>query len=544
MKPDWPKSAHYLYLAGLGILIASLPLSKFTMSVSQMMLGMAWLLMGDYKARISRFFGNRVALALSSLFLIHVLGLFYTTDFTYAVKDLRVKFPLLIVPFMFATFPRLSERKISYLVYLFAASTTVATLISFYRFSTDSVDDYRELSPFISHIRFSLLVCLSAFLMYYQAWHEKRSWIRRPALIAALWLTLMLFILQSATSLIIFFATTFVVVGYLGLIRVSRLFRIILLLVMMVPTIWAFVYTYQTFQDFITIKKVDLHHLDQYTLSGNKYRHDTTAYWIENGRHGGLYQCESELEEEWNKRSQIKFDSLDANGQLIQYTLIRYLTSLNLRKDSSGVAALNASDIRHIENGLANHDYLIDSKLKTAINKIALGYYQYRWKKDTRGSSLMQRIELWKTSLQLINQNPWLGVGTGDIPSAFRKQLHHNQSELAGSGLRSHNQFLSITVALGILGLIWFTTVLIFVIVSNRKWLDFRALVSYCIIVFSMFNEDTIETQAGVTFFVFFLSLFLILQEEPATKPSPGNNQKTEPKSNNVVETTIRKTET
>lgn len=544
MKPDWPKAANYLYLAGLAILIASLPLSKFTMSMSQMMLGMAWLLMGNYKARFRQFCSNRVALALSSIFLLHVLGLFYTSDFTYALKDLRVKFPLLIVPFMFATFPKLSERKMSYLVYLFAASAMVATLISFYRYSTESVDDYRELSPFISHIRFSLLVCLAAFLMYFQAWHEKQVWIRSSALMAALWFTLMLFILQSATSLIIFFATTFVVVGYLGLIRVSRLFRTILLFLVMVPTIWGIGYTYQTFQDFITIEEVNLHQLDQYSPSGNKYRHDTTAYWIENGRHGGFYQCEVELKQEWNKRSQIKYDSLDANGQLIQYTLIRYLTSLNLRKDSSGVAALQESDIRHVENGMANHDYLTDSKLKTAINKIALGYYQYRWKKDTRGSSLMQRIELWKTSFQLIDQNPWLGVGTGDIPSAFAKQLRQNQSELAGSGLRSHNQFLSITVALGIVGLIWFTTVLIFVIVDKKKWLDFRALVSYCIIVFSMFNEDTIETQAGVTFFVFFLSLFLILQEDTLTKRTTDNNQEMEPLSVNAVETTIRKSET
>jgi len=506
--------ANYFYLGGLAILIASLPLSKFTMSISQMMLGVAWLLMGDYRSRIRLFFKDRVALALTSIYLMHLLGLIYTTDFTYAIKDLRVKFPLLIIPFMFATFPKLKKEETRGLIYIFTAATTVATGISFFRFITNSVEDYRDLSPFISHIRFSLLVCLAAFLMYYQAWNESKKTVKYGGFLWAIWLTYMLFVLQSATSLIIFFATAFIIVFYLGLIRVKWVIQIVVLIAIMSPALFGIYYIVTTFSNFTRIPEYDIHQLEKYTPSGNLYRHDTTSYWIENGRHGGLYQCEAELKKEWNKRSHIQFDSLDASGQIIQYTLIRYLTSLDLRKDSSGVAALTNDDIKNIEDGLANHDYLTDNRLKTAINKVALGYYQYIWKKDTRGSSLMQRIELWKTSIQLIKKNPWFGTGTGDLPNDFAEQLRQNKSGLTGTGLRSHNQFLSITTALGIIGLVWFLSALVFIIVYRKRWLDFRVLISYCIIVFSMFNEDTIETQAGVTFFCFFLSFFLILNAD------------------------------
>ena len=134
-------------MGGLAILIASLPLSKFTMSISQMMLGVAWLLMGDYRTRIHSFFRNKVALAIASIYLMHLIGLIYTSDFTYAIKDLRVKFPLLVIPFMFATFPKLKKEETRALIYIFAAATTVATGISFFRFITHSVEDYRDLSP-------------------------------------------------------------------------------------------------------------------------------------------------------------------------------------------------------------------------------------------------------------------------------------------------------------------------------------------------------------------------------------------------------------
>lgn len=512
------KLANYLYWGGLAVLIASLPLSKFTMSVSQMMLGLAWLLMGDYKNRINHFLNNKTAVAITAIFIIHVAGLIHTSNFDYALKDLRIKVPLLILPFMFASFPKPTEKFFNSLILLFSASVTVATTISFWRFIQDNIADYRELSPFISHIRFALLVCLAAFLMYYEAWRAPRPWLKATFLIIAFWLTAMLFVLQSATSLIIFFATAFVVVVHLGMARISALFRLILFFLILLPVVWGTWESVKIFRSFVDIPPYSLDTLEKRTASGNKYYHDTTSYWIENGRHAGLYLCPKELRREWNSRSSINFDSTDRKGQKISFTIIRYLTSIEKRKDSAGVASLSQSDIQNIENGIANHDYLIDSRFKTMINKISMGYYQYLWKKESKGSSLMQRIELWKTSLKLIKGNFWFGTGTGDLPDEFAKALASNHSGLTGSGLRSHNQFLSIASALGISGLIIFIVALIFILIHKKRWLDYQALVAYCIVVFSMFNEDTIETQAGVTFFTFFITFFFILKPNPADK--------------------------
>jgi len=47
-----------------------------------------------------------------------------------------------------------------------------------------------------------------------------------------------------------------------------------------------------------------------------------------------------------------------------------------------------------------------------------------------------------------------------------------------------------------------------------RKFSDYFFLVFFIIVMLSMIPEDTIESQAGVTFFAFFYSLFLFGKKE------------------------------
>ena len=92
--PDRQQFSFNLYLLGLIVLVFSMPLSKFGMSIAQIGIAISWVVGGDFKNKLSRFFSSKTALVLSSLFLLHVLGLLWTTDFNYAFKDLRIKAPL------------------------------------------------------------------------------------------------------------------------------------------------------------------------------------------------------------------------------------------------------------------------------------------------------------------------------------------------------------------------------------------------------------------------------------------------------------------
>ncbi len=179
----------------LMVLIAiSLPFSKFTLTVFEMMLVFVWLI-HDVSAKsnnsdwghaiqeqsrvnhffrrfgisLSRklrlFFSNKPALMLTSLFALHLIGLITTTDFTYAWKDIRTKLPLLILPLIIASMPRFSRRQTQALLGMFVLAVFVGTLISIHLYLKRDFDDIRDISPYISSVRFALMVVFSFFLL-------------------------------------------------------------------------------------------------------------------------------------------------------------------------------------------------------------------------------------------------------------------------------------------------------------------------------------------------------------------------------------------
>ena len=257
--------------------------------------------------------------------------------------------------------------------------------------------------------------------------------------------------------------------------------------------------------------KIDFSKLEKYTPQGEKYLHDTINFGLEDGKYTGIYMATNEMAEAWNKRSSIPFLGRDKANQLIQYTLIRYLTSKDLRKDAGGVNSLTEKDIDLIEKGIANINYVENPSIRTRISKILVGYQQYSDLHDPNGSSVMQRFEHWKASRLIIKEHFWFGVGTGDLPAIFKETYERTNSPLKSQWRwRSHNQFLSIWIAFGVFGAIWFLIVLVYPLIINKNYRGYLFPVFITIIMLSMLTEDTIETQDGVTLYAFFTSLFAL----------------------------------
>ena len=80
------------------------------------------------------------------------------------------------------------------------------------------------------------------------------------------------------------------------------------------------------------------------------------------------------MEQEWNKISDIDFMAHDKQDQMLRYTLMRYLNSLNLRKDAQGVKELTSHDIVNVENGIANVEYAKKFSIKKRIYKLIWQY--------------------------------------------------------------------------------------------------------------------------------------------------------------------------
>jgi hypothetical protein len=267
---------------------------------------------------------------------------------------------------------------------------------------------------------------------------------------------------------------------------------------------------YHIIDEATTPPKMDFSQLDQFTTQGNLYEHDTTTNDIEDGRYVGLYVCRPELEVAWNKRSQVDYFDLTQEGYPIEATLIRYLTSKDLRKDAEGVNALTEWDIKTIEQGTANIHYIKSPGLKVRILKMLKGYDVYKKTGNPSGSSMMQRIEYVRASIGIIEKYPYTGVGTGDLDDAFNQQYREMETPLEKKyRYHAHNQFLGIAVALGLIAMLWFIFALIYPGIKTKAFNDFFFNAFFLMILISMLSDDTIETQAGATLFAFFFSILL-----------------------------------
>lgn len=72
--------------------------------------------------------------------------------------------------------------------------------------------------------------------------------------------------------------------------------------------------------------------------------------------------------------------------------------------------------------------------------------------------------------------------------------------------LRSHNQFIAVWIALGIVGLITILAIFIFPLCKKSKR-DYFLWITLAALVVAFAFEDMLETQAGATIFALFYSL-------------------------------------
>ncbi|MFH2124423.1 MAG: O-antigen ligase family protein [Pseudomonadota bacterium] len=72
--------------------------------------------------------------------------------------------------------------------------------------------------------------------------------------------------------------------------------------------------------------------------------------------------------------------------------------------------------------------------------------------KSNPNTSVGLRLLFWQNSWDIIKKNPWLGVGTGDFPSAYA-EVNTLKSPLMGATDNPHNQYVFVLCQLGLLGL-------------------------------------------------------------------------------------------
>lgn len=552
----WVPGYSTLYFVSLALLVASLPLSKFTMSVFQFATLFFWLWHGvdssfihkynlggssnpvslsrfpaealqhifvAFILKLRDFMRNKPAMVIASIMLLHIIGLIYTSDFNYALKDLRTKLPILALPLIIATGPRISTRVFYWILAAYIAAVVGGSIYRLVLFLNLPVADSRAIESHTSHIRYSLNAVFAVFIALFFLLSQGKLNAGLKVLLSAtlLWIVAFMLFMNYSTGILIF--------GFIGFISLLyQIFKIKILAVkalaligIVAMIILPLLYVISIGKKYLQTPPVEFSKLDKFTPRGNTYYHDTVNFKPKNGNWTGLYICDKELRLAWAERSRFSLDDYNPKQQMNRYTLIRYLASKGLRKDADGVSQLSDADIRNIEQGIDRYNFDRLPGFRAQVEEFITSYQRYVNEDDPNSSSMIQRFEYWRTSLLIIRQNPVLGVGTGDLPDAFDKQYRKMDSLLAPQyRLRSHNQYLSITVGFGIIGLAWFLFAMFYPGIKTRSFNNYFYLIFWIIFMVSMLTEDTIENQEGVTFYALFTALMILGREKPEPSES------------------------
>ena len=516
------------YLLGLMMMAVGLTLSPFLMGMANFWLVLVWLVDAlvparhcgldpqspkgrGFKSKLTRFWHNKAAVLLVAFYLMHVVGLLWTTDFQYALKDLRVKLPILVLPLILSGMEPLDRKRFHFVMLVYVLSVFVATLFSSISYWRHDYEDVREISHFISHIRFCLNIVFCIAIICWYIVKSKVTINRFLLFFLLLWFIYQIYIFESLSGYVILAAVAVVtLVCALLRWRKGKVWAVAIGIMAAVAVLSGVVVLQQAVKPLLNVEPVDFSTLESETALGNTYWHDTVYNPVEDGKFVGLYYCKTEMQEAWSERSTMPFEGTTTNGESLEATLARYLTSKDLRKDAEGVKALTDEDIRNIEQGVANYNNWKHPGLRARLSSTLFEYNLYRRFNNPNGGSLSQRIEFTRASFHLIGQHPWFGVGTGDVPQAFSRAYDELQSPLNEEHrFRAHNQYLAIAVAFGLVGLAFFLFVLLYPWFASRKRRTYLYTVFIVIMTLSMLAEDTLETQAGASLFAFFEALLL-----------------------------------
>lgn len=488
----------------MAALCAAIPLSNYMMSVSLLFLGLNWIVEWNWAEKWHRLKSHKSAILWLLFLPLLCLGFVRAGDAVTALDLFARKLPVCLAPAVVVTSSNLSKRELRLVLGAFVVSVLFATVYSIGFYATNDIVNIREISVFISHIRFSLCIDIAIVLLMYVILKmpEVRSFWRWLSVVTLAWLLFYLFVAQTLTGIILLGIVAMVYCVRLLCVKpLERRFRIgvgLLLSLLSLLMVYVFVVSYQYFH----INEKDYAHLDAYTQNHRPYSNDIHSM-VENGSYVGVYVCEEELRSAWNQRSVKRYDD-----PMVSATLIRYLNSLHWRKDSAAVAQLTAKDVQNIEQGIANVEYTRTLGLKRALYQSFFSLQQYRCYGVVRQSSLLKRWVAWESSCELIAENPCLGVGFGPHKLLLdQRQCAHQPSGEPISG--SHNQFLTFFLMGGFLLPLAFVIILIYPFVEYKSSMSFVYVAVFIVLVGSMMTEDTLETQAGYTLFAVMNSLIL-----------------------------------
>jgi len=518
-----------VYFYTLILIAISLPLSVFTCSMFQLVLVINWLLEARFREKWIRARTNRALQVFLLLFVMHLVGLLWSSDLAYGLWDLKIKLPLLGLPVVVATSAALTRRQVLWILFFFCLAVFVASMATLFKllgWLPGEIYDFRDLSLFMSHIRFSLMIVLVLLISAYGLFVGRNSLSRIERvfyLICLLWFPVMLVLLKSLTALFIAGLLLFLILLRLVFqIRDQVLRYMALVPVIMIPLLSIY-YVSHAINKFYTFDPVSIEELDSHTVEGNPYLNKPGNREVENGHYVWIYVCDKELEREWSKASALDYWGRTSKDQSVRTTLIRFLSSKGLRKDAAAFKQLSQAEILAIEDGIANHLYMGRFKIYPRVYEVIWEIDRYRQGYDPNEKSVVQRYLYLQAGCKIAQEHLWFGVGNGDVMNEFLGYYEEVQSPLSEKlRKRAHNQYLTFIISFGIPGFILCLLALLAPPFLARRQHSFLAVGFLILVLVSMLSEDTLVTARGASFMALFYSLFIFGPDFPWLRKKSG----------------------
>ncbi len=507
------------YIVALSATAFFMPLSTWLLTFFIIALILIWIA-GNGLMRISELKTNKPAILIFfGIYFVYLLWMLTTSDVSYGIRELRLKLPLLIFPVIMGLSDPLSKKEIRTVLAFFICGVVISSLAGVFYYKSmnqgSEVIDPRKISLFISNVRLALMTNMAIVVSVWYLFSDTAGNYKILYLAAAIWLTLFLFILLSLTGILLF--VLILTIAVLRLALKSKRIRLKIGLIFFLITLFsiAAIYINKEVRIFYTKGNAYKFPLEEKTSNGNPYRHFTDRKDVENGNLVWIYINENELRRAWNLLSHIKYDSMDNKRQEIKYTIIRYLTSAGLKKDSASLSSLSQKEIKFIENGITNRLFTRRNPIKTKIYEIIWQIDYYRNGGNPSGHSVTQRIVFIKTGWNLFLRNFFFGTGTGDLRNEMIEQYERDKSNLDSDyRFLPHNQYLTFLISFGLIGFLIICCSVFIPVFMMKAFRSFLFNMIFLIILLSMFGEDTLETHTGVSFFAYFYSLIVFGKEK------------------------------
>jgi hypothetical protein len=480
-------------------------------SVPQFILLGNWLLEGKFKLKWEKLKVNKLFWVLCAIYFAHLIGLSYSENLQDGLKDVRTKIPLILLPLIFFTTAPITKKELHYLFYSFilGAFFNIAWCLIYNKLLHDT-ETVRDVSRFMSHIRLGFLIDIAIIFCVYFVMQFKEFKLKLLFSSLLIYFIIGLYALGLMTGLANLAIITALFLTFV-LFKQSKMGFALLSIVFISVSIY-FINSVKSFykQNF-DVKNVSVNQDLALSRSGRAFDNYMFTNQVENGFLVNKNIQPYELQKEWNRISPSDSFNLKTQHNIQRYfTLIRYISSKGEVKDSTSISNLTKEDVLEISKGVSNIKYQNWSFFNKRVYELMYDYFEYKNNGSVNGHSFTMRLFYLKAALCAINEKWLFGTGTGDVQDKMNECYEHSGSPLDKLWYkRPHNQFVTIVVALGLVGLGIFLLSLFFPIFYLRNQLDALYWLFFISVIVSFLFEDTLETQSGLSFFAIFNTLFL-----------------------------------